>query len=149
MKGYLLLAVKDSQAVSGMGVFCILISPDIREDLVTRRGLVSKLRISCTNTARNKEGVISDPYASDTKSLDARSVLEMQEIGRGQASQEYFCSVMDMLPPVGVAAYSAHVEWEVQQHHLGQGTLERALFTCHHWDCCQPTTIIFNSGAVA
>ena len=71
---------------------------------------MSKQRICCTNTACNKEGVISDPYASDTKSLNARSVLEMREIGRGQASQEYFCGVMDMLPPVGVAAYSAHVE---------------------------------------
>ena len=54
-----------------------------REDLVTRRGLVSNLRICCTNTACNKEGVISDPYASDTKSLHARSILGMQEIGRG------------------------------------------------------------------
>ena len=93
-----------------IGVFCILISPDVREDLVTKRGLVSKLRICCTNTECNKEGVISDPYASDTKSLNARSVLGMQEIGIGQASLEYFCGVMDMLPPVGVAAYSAHVE---------------------------------------
>ena len=110
----------------------MLISPDVREDLVTRRGLVSKLRICCTNTACNKEGVISDPYASDTKSLNARSVLGMRKIGRGQASLEYFCSVMDMLPPVGVAAYSAHVEREVQQHHLVQGTKDRLLFACHH-----------------
>ena len=64
-----------SGAVSEMGVFYILISPDIREDLVTRRGLVSKLMICCTNTACNKKGVISDPYASDTKSLNARSAL--------------------------------------------------------------------------
>ena len=64
-------------------MFCILISPDVRENLVTRRGLVSKLSICSNNTACNKEGVISDPYASDTKSLNARSVLGMREIGKG------------------------------------------------------------------
>ena len=56
----------------------------------------------------------------------------MQEIGKGQASLEYLCGVMDMLPPVGVAAYSTHVEREVQQHHLVQGTKDRVLFACHH-----------------
>ena len=74
----------------------------VREDLDTRGGLVSKLKICCTNTACNREGVISDPY--DTRSLNARSVLGMWEIGRGQAILEFFCDMMDMLPPLGVAA---------------------------------------------
>ena len=42
------------------------------EDLVTRRGIVSKLVISCTNTACNKEAEISNPYSSDAKTLNAR-----------------------------------------------------------------------------
>ena len=53
------------------------------EDLVTRRGKVSKLMICCTNTACNKEGTISDSYLLETKSLNAKVVMGMQGIGRG------------------------------------------------------------------
>ena len=43
----------------------------VEENLVVRRGLVSKLTLCCTNTAC-KEAVFSDPYASDAKCLNTR-----------------------------------------------------------------------------
>ena len=89
-------------------MFCMLISPHHQGGF----GYLERIGIKAKNLlyhACNKEGVISDTYASDLKSLNSRSVLGMQEIGRGQASLEYFYGMMDMLPPLGVATYSAHV----------------------------------------
>jgi len=75
--------VKDSGAVSEIAVCSPCASPlTVRENLVVRRGLVSKLMI-CTNTAYKNEAVLSDPYASEAKSVNTRSVLGMREIGRG------------------------------------------------------------------
>ena len=79
-----MLAVKDSGAVSEIAVCSLCASPlTVRKNLVVRRGLVSKLMICCTNTAGKKEAVLSDPYASEAKSVNTRSVLGMREIGRG------------------------------------------------------------------
>ena len=54
MKGYCLVSCESlSQAVSKVGVCSERFSPlTIRKDLSTRRGLVSKLSICCTNTRR-------------------------------------------------------------------------------------------------
>ena len=86
LKGYHLVGCERlSQAVSEIGVCSACSSP-----LTCKGGfgyyerIGIKAKICCTNTACNKEGVISDPYASDTKSLNARSVLGLQELGRGQ-----------------------------------------------------------------
>ena len=108
MKGYRLVSCeKLSGAVGETAVCSLCASPlTVKENLVVRRGLVSKLMIVCTNTACRKEAVVSDPYASDAKSLNTRSVLGMQEIGRGRNGLESFCGIMDMLPPLNIPAYS-------------------------------------------
>ena len=110
LKGYRLVGCdKLSQAVSEVGVCSVCCSPlMLGEDLVTRRGMVSKLVIGCTNTACNKEAEISNPYSSDAKTLNARSVMGMRAIRRGQASLETFCIFLDMLPPMGPRSYSEH-----------------------------------------
>ena len=72
----------------------------LKEDLATRRGIVSRLAISCTNRVCDKDTLISDSYASDAKSLNSRSIMAMRAIGRGQSSLESFFGLMDMLPPV-------------------------------------------------
>ena len=110
MKGYRLVSCESlSQAVGKMGVCSECFSPlTVREDLSTRRGLVSKLAICCTNTECGREAKVSDPYSSETKSLNTRSILAMREIGRGRSYLESFCGVMDMLPPVVSSSYMEH-----------------------------------------
>ena len=110
MKGYRLVSCERfSQAVSKIGLCSVCRSPlTLREDLVSRRALVSKLMICCTNTACNAEAAVSDPYFPESTSLNTRSVLGMREIGRGKKSLEPFCGVMDMLPPLSSPAYIEH-----------------------------------------
>ena len=59
-----------------------------------------RLLICCTNSVCNREAFVTDPYSKESKSLNTRSVLAMQTIGKGRAGLESFCGVMDMLPPV-------------------------------------------------
>ena len=112
LKGYRLISCEGfSQAVSEIGLCSACHSPlTLKEDLTSRRGLVSKLTICCTNTACNKEAAVSDPFSRKTetssKALNLRSVMGMREIGKGLASLEYFCGLMDMLPPVTSHAYN-------------------------------------------
>ena len=87
----------------------------LREVLATRKELVSKLVIYCTNTACSNESTFSDSYSAESKSLNARSILGMREIGRGQASLEYFCGLMDMLPPVKTPSYRFHIRRTVEE----------------------------------
>ena len=102
MKGYRLVDCgRFSQAVGEIGVCSVCASPlTAREDLTGQRGLLSKLSICCTNTDCGKKAKVSDPYSQEAKSVNARSVLAMREIGRGRAYLQTFCGVMDMLPPV-------------------------------------------------
>ena len=78
------------------------------EDLSSRRGLVSTLKISCTNALCKREGKILDPMSSEGKNLNTRSVMGMRSIGRGRTSLETFCGMMDMLPPLGSTPYSRY-----------------------------------------
>ena len=56
-----------SRAVSNIGLCSACLAPPThRNDLNSRRGLVSDLRICCTNTECNKEKV-SDPYVIKSK----------------------------------------------------------------------------------
>ena len=80
----------------------------LREELVSRRELVSKLVICCTNSVCSKEAVVCDPYSSESKLRNTRSIMEMRQIGRGRAGLESFCGYMDMLPPVTAASYKIH-----------------------------------------
>ena len=57
-------------------------------DLTGRRGLVSWLMTVCTNAEYTYQIIIS--ITQKFKTLNARSVLAMRSIGRGQASMESF-----------------------------------------------------------
>ena len=85
-KGYRLINCESlSQAVSEIGMCSVCKSSlTLRESLVSRRGIVSKLVICCT--VCDKKAVISDPYAPDAKQLNSRSVMAMRAIGRGKTS---------------------------------------------------------------
>ena len=110
-----------SQAVSEIGLCSTCKAPlTLREDFVSRRGLVSKLAICYTNTACNKEAVVSDPYSSESLSVNTRSVLGMREIRRGRSGLEYFCGLMDMLPPLSNRSYNMH------NHKLAVASMEAA-----------------------
>lgn len=99
--GTVLLIVRMSSSVREYWIVQRLKSPLIlNEDVVTRRGLVFKLAISCTNTECNREALISDPYV---KSLNAKSVLWIREIGRegnslglSVASSTFFRTLLDL-----------------------------------------------------
>jgi len=80
----------------------------VLEDFSQRRGLVSTLKICCTNSKCDKQSKISNPYSSKPKSLNARSVLAMKEIGRGCNYMKTFFRLMDMLPPVILRSYKIH-----------------------------------------
>ena len=89
-----------SRAASNIGLCIAFLAPlTLGHDLNSRTGLVSDLRICCTNTECNKEEV-SDPYSPEAKALNLRSALSTRIIGKGRAGLESFCGVMDMLPPV-------------------------------------------------
>ena len=70
---------------------------------------MSKLVIYCINTACSNEATFSDPYSAESKSLNDSSIFGIWEIGRGQASLEYFCGLMDMLPLVKTPFYRLHI----------------------------------------
>ena len=53
----------------------------LKENLVSRRGLVSHLMTVCTDTQCDYELVVSDPYSCKSKMLNARSVLTLRSIG--------------------------------------------------------------------
>ena len=98
------------RAVSDIGLCSACQAPlTLRNDLNSRRGLVSDLRICCTNTECNNEVKVSDPNSPEAKALNLRSTLSMRMIGKGRAGLESFCGVMDMLPPVTAHAYSSHL----------------------------------------
>ena len=105
--------------------------------------MVSKLTICCTNTACNAEAAVSDPYFPESTSLNTRSVLGMQEIGRGKKSLESFCGVMDMLPPLSSPAYIEH------NHHVADAAMAVALENMcaasahlHKLQGVDPTTVL-------
>ena len=90
-----------SRAVSNIALCSACLAPlALRHYLNSRRGLLSDLRICCTNTECNKEEKVSYPYSPEAKALNLRSALSMRIIGKGRAGLESFCGVMDMLPPV-------------------------------------------------
>ena len=102
MKGYRFVKCESlGRVVSEACVSSVCTSPlVVMEDLAQIRGLVSTLKICCTNPECGKESKISDPYSSESKSLNARSDLAMREIGRHSKYMQTFFGMMDMLPPV-------------------------------------------------
>ena len=77
-----------------------------QETLGARKGLVSKLVISCTSSAcQEKARVIQDPKSAEDAALNIRAILGMRAIGRGRSGMDAFCGMMDMLPPLTVSPY--------------------------------------------
>ena len=64
--------------MSNIGLSSACLALTLRHDLNSRRGLVSDLRICCTNTECNKEEKVSDPYSPEAKALNLRSALSMR-----------------------------------------------------------------------
>ena len=99
-----LLASVTSQAscnVCGSGL-------TVRENLGIRRGLSTKLTLSCTNPlCTGKEDAFSDPYVH-SKALNTRFILAGKMCGKGSAGLETICGVMGLPPPVGPKSYSNH-----------------------------------------
>ena len=110
-KGYRLVNCESlSQSVSKVGMCNACGSTLIhREDLDTRRGLCPSQRFAAPILHVAMKPLFLTPTQLSLKSLNARSILGMQEIGRGQASLEYFCGLMDMLPTVKTLSYRLHI----------------------------------------
>ena len=80
----------------------------VRENLGIRRGVCTKLTLSCTNPlCAGKEEAFSDPYVH-SKALNTRLVLAGKMCGRGSAGLETICGVMGLPPPVSPRSYSVH-----------------------------------------
>ena len=80
----------------------------LRENLGIRRGVCTKLTLSCTNPlCTGKEDAFSDPYVH-SKALNTRFILAGKMCGRGSAGLETICGVLGLLPPVGPKSYSIH-----------------------------------------
>ena len=80
----------------------------VRENLGIRRGLCTKLTLSCTNPlCTGKEDAFSDPYVH-SKALNSRFILAGRMCGRGSAGLETICGVMGLPPPVSPKSYSSH-----------------------------------------
>ena len=70
--------------------------------------MVSTLKVCCSSSECGKASHISNPYSPKAKSLNARSVLAMREIGRGHSYMKTFFGLMDMLPPVTPRSFNIH-----------------------------------------
>jgi hypothetical protein len=110
MSGYRIVDCETlSQEVSEACVCSMCTAPlVVVEDLARRRGLVSTMKICCTNTECGKESKISDPLSSESTALNTRSILAMREIGRGCRYMETFFGIMNMLPPLSPRSYMKH-----------------------------------------
>ena len=91
----------------------------------------------------DKKAVISDPYAPYAKQLNARSVMVMQAIGRGQTSPQSFCGLMDILPPVVAHSYKQHNK-QLAQHSMevAASNMLAASAHLHHLHGAKSTDII-------
>ena len=109
MKGYRIVNCESlGRVVSEACVCSVCTSPLVVMEDLAQRIFVSTLKICRTNPECGKESKISDPYSSESKSLNARSVLAMREIGRGSKYMQTFFGTMDMLPPVHTHSYMLH-----------------------------------------
>ena len=80
----------------------------LRENLGIRRGVCTKLTLSCSNPlCAEKEDTFSDPY-EHSKTLNSRFILAGKMCGRGSAGLETICGVIGLPPPVGPKSYSIH-----------------------------------------
>ena len=78
----------------------------ISEDSSSRRGLVSSITVSCVCGWFHK---FTDPYDSRQLTLNAKAVLGMKLIGKGQKSLGLLCAMMDLLPGLGPRSFSTYV----------------------------------------
>ena len=76
-------------AVGEIGVCSVCHSAlTVKEDLVTRRGLVTKLTICCTNTACSREARLSDPYT--LQSEHQVSFGDAGDLEEGETPRSFF-----------------------------------------------------------
>ena len=81
----------------------------VRESLTNRRGLCTKLTLSCTNPlCTGVEDAFSDP-CKHSKALNSRFILAGRMCGRGSAGLETICGVMGLPPPVFPKCYTEHI----------------------------------------
>ncbi len=78
----------------------------VTEESNSRRGLVSKLSISCS--VCGKSSAITDPYSKKDLEVNSKSVIAMRVVGKGRGALETFSGLMGMLPPISQPAYSSH-----------------------------------------
>ena len=78
----------------------------ISEDSSSRRGPVSSITVSCVCGWFHK---LTDPYDSRQLTLNAKAVLGMKLIGKGQKSLGLLCAMMDLLPGLGPRSFSTYV----------------------------------------
>ena len=76
----------------------------VTEDSNSRRGLVSKLSISCS--VCGKSSTITDSYSKKDLEVNSKYVLAMR-VGKGRGALETFSGLMGMLPPISQPAYSS------------------------------------------
>ena len=80
----------------------------VRESLKNRRGLCTKLTLSCTNPlCAGVDDAFSDPY-KHAKALNTRFILAGRMCGKGSAGLETICGVMGLPPPVFPKCFSEH-----------------------------------------
>ena len=80
----------------------------VRESLKNRRGLCTKLTLSCTNPLCTEvEDAFSDP-CKHSKALNSRFILAGRMCGKGSAGQETICGVMGPPPPVFPKCFTEH-----------------------------------------
>ena len=94
MTGYRLISCEVlAKAISDVGKCTACDSPlTVREDLASRRGLMSRMTICCT--VCDQKAYVSEPYSDKAKSLNTKSVLAMRMIGRGRVGLETFSGIM-------------------------------------------------------
>ena len=110
MKGLRLIDVEDVLASVTRRARCNVCRSGltVRENLGIRRGLNTKLTLSCTNPlCTGDEDAFSDPY-KHSKALNSRFILAGRMCGRGSAELETICGVMGLPPPVSPKSYSDH-----------------------------------------
>ena len=81
----------------------------VRESLTKRRGIFTKLTLSCTNPlCTGVEDAFSDT-CKHSKALNYRFIPAGRMCGRESAGLETICRVMGLLPPVFPKSYTEHI----------------------------------------
>ena len=78
----------------------------VRENLKNRRGLCTKLTLSCTNPWCTRDEDAFSDLCKHSKALNSSFILAGKMCGRGSAGLEIICGVMGFPPPVFSKCYA-------------------------------------------